>query len=494
MYILITFGAFYRINELMNKALFLLFLTLLAFKVSASEIETVTARDTNEVIKLNKSGYDNRLRNPGQTVIEAQKALSLAQELNYTAGIAEAYRILGIGNYYLDQPNKSIEAYLNSLSYFTKNNDLRGEAKVYNNIGILLRDHDYDRSLEYLNKSLVIAQKFNDTKLKASLYLNLGTVYYRKKSFYEALSFYDKSDALFHQLKDSTNLTHCLQDRGVIYFNLHEYTKAEQLLLEANKQAKAQDLNESLASIDLTLSSLYILKGDFDNAVKTVEEGLAFARILKDPKLEYDYNYTRYELELKRGNYQQAVSYLRDIYKHDSTIYKNNVSTQLNLSEARRKQEEQQRETEQIIQRQKYQRVMFWGVTIVSGLLLMVVALLIGNVRRKKRTNARLTELNSEVSRQKDNLDRINHHLEEIIDERTKDLQTKNKKLSEYSSYLSHQIRGPIATLKGLMNLEKEGLVDQQECISMMNKCVSEIDEKIIDMSDMLHDPSRTTF
>jgi len=129
-----------------------------------------------------------------------------------------------------------------------------------------------------------------------------------------------------------------------------------------------------------------------------------------------------------------------------------------------------------------------------TGLLVVVVVLLVMNVKRKVKTNLRLTELNGEVSRQKDNLDRINHHLEEIIDERTKDLQVKNKKLSEYSSYLSHQIRGPIATLKGLMNLEKEGLVDKKECINMMNKCVSEIDDKIIDMSDMLHDPDRAGF
>jgi len=119
---------------------------------------------------------------------------------------------------------------------------------------------------------------------------------------------------------------------------------------------------------------------------------------------------------------------------------------------------------------------------------MVTIGLLISNVKRKTETNAQLTQLNSEVSRQKDNLDRVNHHLEEIIDERTKDLQIKNKKLSEYSSYLSHQIRGPIATLKGLMNLEKEGLVDKKECINMMDKCVSEIDEKIIEMSDMMHD------
>jgi hypothetical protein len=44
-----------------------------------------------------------------------------------------------------------------------------------------------------------------------------------------------------------------------------------------------------------------------------------------------------------------------------------------------------------------------------------------------------------------------------------------------------------------LINLEKEGLVDQQECINMMDRCVSEIDEKIIEMSDMLHNPSQST-
>ena len=121
--------------------------------------------------------------------------------------------------------------------------------------------------------------------------------------------------------------------------------------------------------------------------------------------------------------------------------------------------------------------------------MLVAIGLLVSNVKSKAKTNVQLTELNAEVSRQKDNLDRVNHHLEEIIDERTQDLQIKNKKLSDYSSYLSHQIRGPIATLKGLLNLEKEGLVDKKECIIMMDKCVSEIDEKIIETSEMMHDP-----
>jgi len=182
------------------------------------------------------------------------------------------------------------------------------------------------------------------------------------------------------------------------------------------------------------------------------------------------------------------------VFQEDSAVYKKNAAAQITTSMEQVKQQARQRQNELLLKDQEYDRVRFWGIVVVVGLLLVLVAVLVSNVKRKSKTNMQLTSLNAEVSRQKDNLDRINHHLEEIIDERTKDLQVKNKKLSEYSSYLSHQIRGPIATLKGLMNLEKEGLVDQPECIRMMNKCVSEIDDKIIEMSDMLHDPARVGF
>jgi signal transduction histidine kinase len=140
-----------------------------------------------------------------------------------------------------------------------------------------------------------------------------------------------------------------------------------------------------------------------------------------------------------------------------------------------------------------HSRARFWSVMIVAVLLFIVIGLLLNNISRTGKSTAKLLELNNEITRQKEIADRINQHLEEIISDRTRDLQNQNKKLSAYSSYLSHQIRGPIATLKGLMNLERENLIDKEECIDMMNRCVSEIDEKIIEMSDMLHQSDRAT-
>lgn len=451
-------------------------------------------QDTVQVNLLNKQGYNIRLTDHEQTIKKGQQALELAEKLNYTNGIAEAYRILGIGEAYSRNSATAIADYLNALSYFKRSKNLLGQAKVYNNIGNLYLEIDYDTSLEYLQKGLTMARQLGNNKLIASAYLNIGNVYQRKKNFSSSLDYYNKSHNLFAKLNDPVNSIIILQNIGVIYYKLKQYDKAEQLLLEANKEAKGKDLNTSIGKIDLTLSSLYLEKKMYDEAAKFVSEGFGYAQATKDEELEADFTYNSYQLELHRKNYQQALSYLRTLYLRDSTVQTSMLTSDLSLMKKQHDQQEKERENELIIERQKNDRVKFWWAVSGSGLLLIVIALLFTNVKRKAKTNTRLTELNSEVSRQKDNLDRINHHLEEIIDERTRDLQIKNKKLSEYSSYLSHQIRGPIATLKGLMNLEKEGLVDQKECINMMDKCVSDIDEKIIDMTDILHDPKRTGF
>lgn len=479
----------------MNKLFTLLVLFLLSCTAAfAIEDDGVSTQDTTEVNKLNKQAYDNRGTNPEQTVAYAAKALALAEKLGYNKGIGEAYRVKGIGNYYLNQASAAIHDYLQALEYFAKIKDLRSEAKVYNNIGNLYLDNNYANSLEYLKKSLSIAERLKDQSLIGAAYLNIGNVYYRKKSFYQALNYYDKGNTIFIAIRDTFNIIQALQNRGVIYFNLNQYDKAEQLLLAANKAAKEKDLNKPVASTNLTLASLYITQGRFDEAGKVVQEGLAYSKVVKDEKLESDYNYTNYQLEAKQKHYEKALHYLQTIFRQDSTIYTSNESTQISMLQEQFKQQAKQRENELTIQRQQNDRIKFWAVTVVAGLLMVVIVLLVSNVKRKTVTNNKLTELNEEVSRQKDNLDRVNHHLEEIIDERTKDLQIKNKKLSEYSSYLSHQIRGPIATLRGLMNLEREGLVDEKECINMMDKCVSDIDQKIIEMSDMLNDTSKTMF
>ncbi|PJJ84907.1 tetratricopeptide repeat protein [Mucilaginibacter auburnensis] len=475
----------------MKKTFAFLIFIIFTTTVYGYNITEVTENDTTEVVTLNKNGYANRFTNPRETVKDAEKALELALKLDYKSGIAESYRVRGIGEYYLNKPDSAYNSYAKAIEMFKKLNDERGVAKVNNNIGNLYQMVDYDKALDYFKKAEVVAEKYADKRLIASLQLNIGNVYNRKRSFTNALASYNRSYALFIQLKDSVNQIQCLENLGDIYYKLRDYKKAEQLLLDANKRAKAMDMNASIAAINMTLTDIYIAQSRFADAEKYIEEGIAYSESInndKNNKNIYEYKHSIYELARKRKNYEKALAALEEIYQLDSTNHKAAIANRLSLLQNEQEQEMQKKETELNADKS---RIKFWSVTLVAALLLVVVGLLITNVRRKAVTNLKLQVLNEEVSRQKDNLDRINHHLEEIIDERTKDLQAKNKKLSDYSSYLSHQIRGPIATLKGLINLENEGLVDEHECIDLMGKCISEIDEKIIEMSDMLQDPTQ---
>ena len=476
----------------MKIVIYVFYALLLNFSISQSSysepIENALFSDTTSINNWNQFAYKNRLKNTQQTCFYASKALATAKKLNYDNGIAESYRLLGICNYYQNQSDIAIENYLNAIAYFTKSNNQAGIANVYNNIGNLYRDVEYDTALSYYKKSLIIAQKKNIPDLLGGLYLNMGTIFQKKKDYQLALDYYKKSNDLFTRINNIDGLTVCKQNLSIVYYYLQKYQLAEKYGVEAINTAKEYKLNYVVAGTNLTLSNTYIALGLYDKAELAIKEGLAFSRMLDDNKLESDYLHSSYELAEKQKNYQKALSYLKQVYKEDSAFYRTGIADKISFVEQRIKQKEKQNQAELIIEKEKNNKLMFWASTAIAGLAILMIILLVANVRKKIETNQQLRSLNTEILRQKLHLDKINQQQEDIILERTKDLQIKNQKLSDYTSYLSHQIRGPIATIKGLMFLEKEKLIDNDELIEQIQKCVDDIDDKIISINHMLND------
>jgi len=468
---------------------FLVFIIFLLYLNNSAYSQNLAspAVDTLEVIKLNQLGYENRLIDPNQTLSYGLKALKLSRQAKYQNGIAESYRVIGIAKSYQNENESAIESFLNSLSYFQKIGNREGEAKVYNNIGNLYRNVDFDRSLEYFHKSLAVAQELNIKDLIAGLNLNIGTVFQKKQLYTQALASYQKSIRYFTEIDNSTGLTQCMQNIGVTYYKLNRLKESEKYLKQAIQKAKVNDLNFVVATSNLTLSSVYIAIGNYDAAHKCIDEGITYSKLINDARLEYDYTFTLFELENRKKNYKAALGYLKQIYTEDSLTYKTNESVKLTLRDKQYRQQAKQLENDRIILEQKYTKTLFWASSAVAALAIFAIFLLIRNNRKSAKTNKQLLTLNQEVLQQKEDLDRINHSLEEIIDERTKDLKVKNNKLSEYSSHLSHQIRSPVATIKGLLILESEKLIEHEELIEQLQVCAEDIDNKILNINETLN-------
>jgi tetratricopeptide (TPR) repeat protein len=479
--------------KILNLILILISFFIYTQSIQKSFAEIKNFSDTAEVNQLNYQAFKSRLINPDITISEANRALKLAVKINFINGIAESYRVIGVGNSYKNSVDIAIENYMNALSYFKRNKNLEGEAKVYNNIGNLYRDIDYSKSLENFEKSLLIATKLNIKDLIAGLKLNIGTAYQQRKNYSKALTFYQESLSMFESLNNKIGTIQSHQNLGVLYLNLRDFKNAEVHLIDALKNSKEEKLNNSIAAINLTLSSVHIAQNRFEEAEKIIAEGLKYAILLKDSKLIHNYTLTSFELENKRKNYYQALMYLRKAYREDSARYVNNISDKISLLEAQHIQLEKQKENELTIARQKNTQLFLWASIAIALMAFFVILLLIKIVRKSSYNNRELSRLNIEISKQKDDLDRINQNLEEIIEDRTRDIKIKNKKLSEYSSHLSHQIRSPVASLKGLMLLEKDNLIEKNELVEQIGKCIYDLDDKIININETLNNPLKSS-
>src|ERR1700748_2023716 len=133
----------------MKKTYIILLILFVGFaKVYADSAVNFATQDTAEVDLLNKQGFSMRQTNHDETIKKAQQALEMAKKLNYINGIAEAYRTMGVGEYYANNEAKAIADYYDALTFYEKAGNQYGQAKVLNNIGILYLHLDYDRALE----------------------------------------------------------------------------------------------------------------------------------------------------------------------------------------------------------------------------------------------------------------------------------------------------------------------------------------------------------
>ena len=472
------------------KVLIINALMLLLFRSTsfATAQPDTSAISRHRVDSINNVAYNFRLNNPEQTIKYGTAAFNLAKKINYLDGEAEACRVIGIGQYYISKYENALDEYLKAISYYEQNHNLKGVGKVYNNIGNLYLRNDYDKALQYYNKSLVVAKKFDVKADIAGLELNIGAIEMKKKNFLPALQKFQTSMQLFKQIDVPVMVIQCLENIGDVYNNLKQYDKAKAALNEAFEKAQAKKIYFTMASINLALANIAISQNNYAIAAEKLKTGFVYAKIMQNKDLENDYTYTFYLLEYKRKNYQAALGYLKQNYTQDSAYYRQSFSNRITLASDLFDQLENRTKNERIIARQKYATTLFWASTAVAALLFALVFLLVINVKRTNKSNKELTRLNKEVSRKKEDLDRVNHNLENIIEARTQDLKVKNKRLSDYSLHLSHEIRGPIATLKGIVYIQENNLIDKDECIELIKKCVFNIDDEIINMSKMLNE------
>ena len=312
------------------------------------------------------------------------------------------------------------------------------KAALYINMGELyLSKKQLNRGLEIYKKGYQQAILIKSKVFVVSSLIGIGKVYTEKGD-------YDTAIAYYHSALDScvglTNFKYevrVLNELGNIYLKKSSFPNALAYADSSLRLAEAQGYLDLLSKSNATLGNVYLKQGNYDLAVFYLKKALDIARqtkILDDQRDVLAVLATAYQ---QKGQYEDAFRTLNEYIN-----VKDSLNITANENEYTRRQVEsefKQRElidstNRQIVFQSRIARQQTYTYTsVVASVLILLLAFF---VYRNYNTQKKYNEL---LSKEKE------RHLAHI--------EAQSNVLSDIAHTQAHDVRGPVATILGLLQL-----------------------------------------
>jgi serine phosphatase RsbU (regulator of sigma subunit) len=387
--------------------------------------------DSLKVDAYNEIGWEIKQSDPDRAIDYFNKALALAEKINFKRGIGRAYNRTG---YTLSQSGRyadAVENLLKARKVYEEIVYLRGVASVYSNLGYIYGEtYNPALQLDYTLKSLDIYKKLyvenpDNANTQEDLVASFIDVskYYGDVQKPDSVYIYDDS-ALFYSKKiNNKNLQVYLQsiaynNNGVAAYQTRDFNIAIENFKKSLELLTQSDVKGQMASVSNNIGGAYLEMDNIQKAIQYSLLGLKWAKEVnsKEALGETYINLAKEYYRLK--DYQKAYDYLWQFRIVNDSLSNENITKQINEMEARFENEKKQHEIELqkvelerkevVIKQQTTQKFAFIGGFILT--LAFAFALYTG-YRNKKKANILLSRQNEEILNQKE---KIAHQKDEI--------------------------------------------------------------------------------
>ena len=386
---------------------------------------------------------------PDKGIKYGNEGLELADQLNWAKGKAKANNSLG-QNYLAktDYP-RSLDYFLKALKAYEELNDTKSAAIINDNIAnVYLSLENYSKALEYDSASLNYAVKLRDEKLEAQVLGNMGVIYDDQLNMNKALEFYQKANVINEKIDNKSELAKNLGNIGTVYFSQKKYGEALDNVNQAIKIYEQIGEKHSLALNYFNAGEFYLeiaqdTTGDVKRdliipAGKTGNLNKALEYLNRSKNVAWEIGYLEALMQCDNslsqtysllGNFKEALHYFKEYnILHDSI---NVAEAKVKVTKLEAQSREQIKDKDIRIRELKKSREQ---IIYISGIVVLLIV--IGIVGRNF-----LTEIKSNRKLAKER----KKHIERI--------RAQKNALMDIAYIQSHEVRGPISTILGLVQL-----------------------------------------
>lgn len=388
-----------------------------------------------------------RMEQENRALIVLSRAYGIAKRNNQTEQLGRILNLLAISYTYTANYDDALRTNFESLSLNEKLGNVEQVGITCNNIGLVyFKLRNADEALKYYKKSLEAKRSIKSSFDLDRLYINMALCYNQLKMYEDAEKFVEDALAVCKEncsediiMEAELSLGVSLLERGLIDPSMEHFEKS---LSIARKLNNSRFVMENLSNV----AGNYLILGNSEKALSSLQEAESIAKNVDylDPLLEVYKKFSNVYADTKdyekSAFYSKKYSDLRDSVLSEELI--NNLAT-IQANYAERENLSTIADNQKVI---RAQRNLNFAIAFIVVMAFAFIYLIMRNSRTIKRLNSRLAQ---EVQEKTIELLKSNHSLKQV-----------NEELDNLVYKTSHDIRGPLATLKGVCNI---ALLDVQD-------------------------------
>lgn len=405
------------------------------------------------------------------------QALNIEETLNSRHEMARSFGLISWCFYHQGNFVESEQYGKRALDMMRRVGDKAGIAYGQNLVGAYnFSNGSFDTALQYYDSALQIRKELGLSIYVASTLENMAYVYERKKDLNKSLELHNEVLTLFESIGSESRLTITLNNIADLKFKLGYLNEALNYIKQSISYSHRLNLPKELAKAYHIAGKIYKSKGDFKEASDYLNRYIQLNDSL---------------FTIEGVSKAAQIHALYDLEKKGQQIELLNQENQIKENELALKEARLTSQTRALI------------FTIVAGLLLMIITItLLKYYLNKKRANQRLQVLNTEIREKQEEIQRqseellesnsrlidanhdlqqkqeeieaqseelreandaiflANSNLERKVADRTSELRQAYLELDTFFYRSSHDFRRPLTTFMGLAEVAKITLKD----------------------------------
>jgi signal transduction histidine kinase len=360
-------------------------------------------------------------------LIKEQQAASLALKTNDFALLAKAYNAAGLVYSRLNDSARSLAAFNDAIEALKRTPDQSYHAAILHNVAVLYIDKkQYERGLKDLFTAAGLNIHNNNNQWLVQNYFWIGKVYYLQKQYLLALKYESQAIAIAEQYHFYQPLVKSLGVLGAANMALKKYKLAESQLLQAEKIADDKKIASEHLAVLHSLTGLYEQEHNLKMA-------LVYQKKYHD-NYESVFNSAKAKLVAEyQVRFQDRQKYIENqLLKKDRAISESNIK-QSNL-------------------------MLLITLLTISVLIISTIVIYLAYYKIKQK-NRHTQYQHKKIATQNLELANLNQLKDKLF------------------SVLAHDLRGPLAALKHLLEFHDQGILNKEEEGIMRKSIMREVDQ-----------------